>query len=378
MPQPPVHAPKPTSELPVGEKTASKPASATTTPAPGTVGQQNVPTPPVEPKQTSPEGKAQAPDAAAVQNGVSKAAPSAPVPGPSGQPESSKGQPTGGKSDRVVPAVPITSAPPKPAVPLPASGNAAPQASTQNGPAANVAMHDATRAATAAVAAAMAKLPQPSQQKKQQQFDSAVDNLTTKVNEMRPYESGRGNRGGYPNQRGTRGGSRGGNYQSQTKKIEVPTTDYDFATANAKFNKQDLVKEAIASGSPMGETDENPLEVQEDPISHTNGTAAGQSQTGPVYNKSSSFFDNISSESRDREEGSAGRVSGREWRGEEEKKNMETFGQGSVDGSYRGGYKGRGRGRGYGGGRGRGRGYGGRGRGGARGRGAPQSTGVPT
>ncbi|KAK2752459.1 hypothetical protein FQN54_008121 [Arachnomyces sp. PD_36] len=372
VPQPPMQAPKPTSELPVGEKPSSKPASAAATPVPAAAGQQ-VSTPPVEPKQNVAEGKPQPADAAA--NGTAKAAPSAPTAGPSTQ---ARAQPTGPRSDRMIPAIPISNTAAKPAVPLPStSTNGAPSAATQNGPATNAAMQDATRAATAAVAAAMAKLPQPSTQKKQQQLDSAVDNLTKRVDEMRPYDSGRGNRGGYQNQRGQRGGQRG-NYQNQSKRIEVPTTDYDFASANAKFNKQDLVKEAIASGSPMGETDENPLEEVAETTSHTNGASGSHGQSVTAYNKSSSFFDNISSESRDREEGTGGRVTGREWRGEEEKKNMETFGQGSVDGNYRGGYRGRGRGRGYGP-RGRGRGYStGRGRGGGRGRGAPQSTGVPT
>jgi len=69
-----------------------------------------------------------------------------------------------------------------------------------------------------------------------------------------------------------------------------------------------------------------------------------------AYDKKSSFFDNISSELKDRDESKRGM----EFRSEERKKNMETFGQGSVD-NYRGGYRSRGRGRG--GYRGRGRGF---------------------
>ena len=67
-------------------------------------------------------------------------------------------------------------------------------------------------------------------------------------------------------------------------------------------------------------------------------------------------------EAKDRKANNGSRPGGREWRAEEQHRNIETFGQGSVDGGYRG-YRGRGRGRG---GRGRG-GYGGRGRGGYRG-----------
>ncbi|KAG2415300.1 hypothetical protein HFD88_006491 [Aspergillus terreus] len=323
----PVNVPKGTSELPVGDRPTSKPASRDATPAPAA---QKAPTPPVESKPPVTE---------ALQAATGPTQGAAKVP------------PTGPKSGRVQPAIPI-SAPAKPPVPNIPAGT--PQA----------AITEATRAATAAVAAAMAKLPQPGAQKKP--GDASVEGVTKQMADMKPYEN-RNPRGGQP--RG-RGGNRG-HYQG-SKKIEVPDTDYDFETANAKFNKQDLVKEAIATGSPAHE--EAPVVPDGDleaPEPHP------ESQSVTSYNKAASFFDNISSEARDREEGTGARVHGREWRGEEEKRNIETFGQGSVDG-YRG-YRGRGRGRGYG--RGRGgysRGYSGRGRGGMRGRGASQSTGVPT
>ena len=220
----------------------------------------------------------------------------------------------------------------------------------------------------------MAKLPPAAgQQKKQANGESSIDNLTNKVNEMRTNDSTRTSRqpgtGGYAvSYRGGRSGYRGGRprTESQTKKIEVPKTDYDFAEANAKFNKQELVKEAIASGDPIG----SPIEVSNNnPEAPVNGTRRESEQNVGVpanagYNKSSSFFDNISSESKDREDAGSKKLGGREFRNEEQKKNLETFGQGSVD-SYRGGYRGRGRGRGFRGGRGYGRG----GRGAMRGRG---------
>jgi protein LSM14 len=199
----------------------------------------------------------------------------------------------------------------------------------------------------------MAKLPLQTVQKKAQQADTSVEALTKKVNEMKTHDGARGGRGGYRADRGGRGSHRGGRtYEQQpAKKVEVPTTDYDFESANAKFNKQDLVKEAIASGSPINETRDGANGSPS--IDSINGQSAENNSTVTAsYNKASSFFDNLSSESKDREQGSAGRVGGREWRGEEEKKNMETFGQGSVDGGFRGGYRGRGRGRGFGRGRG--------------------------
>ena len=340
----PVNLPKPTSELPVGEKAASKPASQAATPAPAAAAAttQNAPTPPVESKPSVTE---------AVQ--ASTAAPAAASATPSRAP------PTGPRSGRVEPAIPF-SQPARP--PVPAVANPA-MASAQGN---NAAVTDATRAATAAVAAAMAKLPQPNAQKAP---DASVENMTKQMNEMKTHDGNRAPRGGH-HPRGGRGGGRG-QYQGQGKKFEVPKTDYDFETANAKFNKQDLVKEAIATGAPVAEAEGAPHEHEhEDEPELDAADILG-------YNKTSSFFDNISSEARDREEGNAARAGGREWRGEEEKRNIETFGQGSVDG-YRGSYRGRGRGRGYGRGRGGyGRGYS-RGRGGFRGgRGASQSTGVP-
>jgi protein LSM14 len=199
----------------------------------------------------------------------------------------------------------------------------------------------------------MAKLPPINGQ--QTNGNSAVDGLAAKVNEMRTSDPIRTPRQpGGSGFGGQRGRGRGGPRQ-EARKVDVPTTDFDFESANAKFNKQDLVKEAIA-GSPVGENSPN----------GRNNDAENEVviPTGPSYNKASSFFDDLSSESKDRENGE-GRSGGRQWRGEEQKKNLETFGQGSVDNGYRGGYRGRGRGRGGM----RGRGYAGIGQHGGRGRG---------
>ena len=350
----PVGAPKTAAELPIGDKAAQiKPggvvasppaaaaAAAAAAPASQGGGDGGGPPPPVETKPSVTE---------VAQSSEVKDGPAPP-----------KAVPTGPKSDRIPPAIPIVK---------PTNGTG-PSASAQS-----AVMTDATRAATAAVAAAMAKLPQPDGG--QQQRD--VDIATRKMGEFRPFEN-RPQRGGFG---GYRGGGRGGgyyrNYQYQganSKKLEVPTTDYDFESANAKFNKQDLVKEAIASGSPLAEGGEEgggaPNETF-DTVEHSSVSSQGPPNNVAGYNKSSSFFDNISSEARDREEGGG---PNREWRGEEEKRNIETFGQGSVDG-YRSSFRGRGRGRGF-----RGRGFRGRGFGynrgyGGRGRGASQSTGVPT
>lgn len=191
-----------------------------------------------------------------------------------------------------------------------------------------------------------------------QQNAGGVDNLTQKVHQMRVQDGQTRGRG-----RG-RGGPRGGRRESTQKSVEVPKEDFDFESANAKFNKQELVKEAIASGSPLASpTNGNAL----DPLaSATNGHTDGADDVvippkpkDKGYDKKSSFFDNISSDLKDRVEQQQQQefVDGRQMRYQERNKNMETFGQGSVDGGYRG--RGRGRGRGFGrGGRGY---YGGRG-----------------
>lgn len=318
---------------------------------------QNGPPPPTESKPNVSE--ALAPPAPAVAAGV---------------PATARSAASAPKSGRIMPAVPILSPAVKPKVPA----NGALQSSSTNAPATSQmptklastrpvqiptkSLEDANRDARAAVAAAMAKLPPAPGQKKKTNGESAIDNLTNKVNEMRTHDNIRTSRqpgtGGYAaGHRGGRGGQRGGRQREEqpATKMEVPKTDYDFAEANAKFNKEDLVKSAVAVGPPVSS-----------PVNGSNDISAEASINGgrresehsviipaaPGYNKNSSFFDNISSESKDRDDSAGKRLGGREFRNEEQKKNLETFGQGSVDNGYRGGFRGRNRGRGYRGGRG--------------------------
>ena len=285
-----------------------------------------------------------------------------------------KAIPTGPKSGRLVPVVPLPSPNIKPPTMAngtlkASSGNIPQQTANKPLPAISKTIEEANRDARAAVAAAMAKLP-PAPGQKKPADTAAMDNLTRKVNEMRTNDNARHSRqpgtGGYAAGHrgggGERGAHRGGRRfnDNQGKKMEVPTTDYDFESANAKFNKQDLVKEAIATGSPVGNavdstttngTDEPNINGREE-RKPSEPTVAIPAAIG--YNKTSSFFDNISSEIKDRTEEGANRLGGREFRSGERQKNLETFGQGSVDNGYRGGFGrgGRGRGRGYGRGRG--------------------------
>ncbi|KAL1840922.1 hypothetical protein VTJ49DRAFT_7620 [Mycothermus thermophilus] len=259
--------------------------------------------------------------------------------------------PTGPKSSRPTQILP--------AVPLPAALTAkvaqtqAPKPAAEQGghAAAAAALRDATQAAKEAVAAAMAQLNQTTGTSATQTEANGMDNLAKRVDEMR-INAARAGHHGHPHRGGRGRGPR-------PQKVEIPDTDFDFESANAKFNKQDVVKEAVM-GEPLHET------AGENGVPETAVDAPAPVE--PAYNKSKSFFDNISSESKDRENAGQ-RPGGAHWRGEETRKNIETFGQGSVDGGYRN-YRGRGRGRG-----GRGRGYrGGRGGGGGGYRGPRDNT----
>jgi protein LSM14 len=261
-----------------------------------------------------------------------------------------------------------------PLIPLQAKPGNAPKNLAQQ-------QQSATQTAAAAVAAAMAKLSVTGP------TDAAVDNSNRRAGEMRNDDRNRQSRhpgpgpgpGGFvTGHRGARGGRRPSN-RDLVKPVDVPTTDFDFETSNAKFNKQDMVKEAIATGSPLGTPAAD--ELSSSLGGESNGFEDSQAERevvipGANYNKSSSFFDNISSELKDRQAAQdvGRRMGGMEFRTEERKKNFETFGQANVDNGYRGGFRGRGRGRGFGG-RGGPRGNGGGMRGGFAPRGGASSRG---
>ena len=276
-----------------------------------------------------------------------------PSSGPTAAVSPPKAVPTGPKHNRVTPAVPFSvnqkSFTPPVFTPDAAATNGA-AAKAQKPAPSQAAMDEAARQAKEAVAAAMAKLnPQAAaaSQGKASSATAAVDALTKRVAEMSTSAAtngtGRG-RGGFQG-RGRGNFPRG----SGQKKMEIPKSDFDFESANAKFNKADLSKDAIASGSPLEETPAQDEGIA-DPGIPTPERQNSLPSTGAAYNKSTSFFDNISSEAKDREEGPDGRTAGREIRSQEFKKNIETFGQGNVDGGYRGrGRGGYGRGRAYGG-----------------------------
>lgn len=218
-----------------------------------------------------------------------------------------------------------------------------PRGVANNAPAAPGAFESPAEAARKAVVqAAIARLGQTGHQNVAPQAPvNGMDNLTRKVNEMsiNAVRSGvQNNRGGAPRGRG-RGGAGSYAVGPHAARVEIPKSDFDFEEANAKFNRDDVIKEKIA-GTTAGDTPEG-VEAKE------------TGETTPAYDKKTSFFDNIGTD-RQRKEAQFDRNA-------ERGKDIDTFGQASVDGGFRRGRGGRGRGyRGRGRGRG---GYGGGGRG---------------
>ncbi|KAK9369615.1 Scd6-like Sm domain-containing protein [Lipomyces kononenkoae] len=114
-------------------------------------------------------------------------------------------------------------------------------------------------------------------------------------------------------------------------RIDVPASDFNFEESNAKFRKDAIAKEVSAN--------------DEDDVDDADGEES--ESMALYYDKSSSFFDNLSGGVKERSDSND-----RLGRQQERQLNMETFGQASVD---TGRYRGRGRGRGRGGYYGRGR-----------------------
>ncbi|XP_067928291.1 protein LSM14 homolog car-1-like isoform X2 [Watersipora subatra] len=141
---------------------------------------------------------------------------------------------------------------------------------------------------------------------------------------------GRGNYRANSGHRGRGRGGRGGQLRFDS--------EFDFESSNQQFNKDDIEREL-----------KEKLTISSSPEVNGEGGKGGESddEEPEYYNKSKSFFDNISCEAADRAEGKPIRLN---WK-EERKVNTETFGQPNIRrGYYRGsrGYRGNYyRGRGY-------------------------------
>ncbi|KAI8973891.1 Scd6-like Sm domain-containing protein [Pilobolus umbonatus] len=115
--------------------------------------------------------------------------------------------------------------------------------------------------------------------------------------------------------------------------FSIPNSEFDFEAANAKFDKSEIVKKDIVDTVNIAIKEEIEIPPPDE-----------------FYDKSSSFFDNISCESKERSEHRQSNETRRNHFQEERKLNMETFGQATVDQSrYRNNYRNRGGFRGRGG-----------------------------
>jgi len=188
--------------------------------------------------------------------------------------------------------------------------------------------------------------------------------------------------GGNGAHRGRRGGGPGGRGGAANQgPIKVPTTDFDFESSNAKFDKASL-NPARSASAASGQNDSTA--AGESGVESVDGGEAGAARKGvngeekkddvkAAYNPSSSFFDSLSSSTGPASAGfgnhpggnfggrgrGRGRGGGRNRREEEREKNVATFGEpGGVGlmgpGAYVGGWGRRG---GRRGGRGGGGGY---------------------
>lgn len=153
------------------------------------------------------------------------------------------------------------------------------------------------------------------------------------------------------NGRGGHGGGRRGGRRHETKQsdLRVPTTDFDFESANARFDKAALSpNKPPKSGevTPQAETEEDDEEEEK---------KVKDKEAAPIaYNPKKSFFDSLSSGSNGPSNESRGRGGGRRGGGgrnrreEERERNVATFGEpGGIGlmgpGAYVGGWGGYGR-----------------------------------
>ena len=146
---------------------------------------------------------------------------------------------------------------------------------------------------------------------------------------------------------GGRGGRR--NRDIRAGEIRVPTTDFDFQSANARFDKN-----SVAPTKPNKEKEKNGDDGT--PVEESEDGEVKEKEEDPAYNPKKSFFDSLSSSASGPTQNGGGRGRGRGGRSrreEEREKNVATFGEpGGIGlmgpGAYVGGYGRRG-----GGGRGR-------------------------
>ena len=180
---------------------------------------------------------------------------------------------------------------------------------------------------------------------------ASLETVERALGDLRVNGGGSGPIPTHPNRGGRRGQPRAGR-TTEVEQIPVPTTDFDFQSSNAKFEKESRspvpAKDDNANGEASGET-----------ISSEGQEGGEKDQVSLAYNKSTSFFDSLSSSADapapavDGGHNGAGRGRrggnlGRNRREEERERNVATFGEpGGVGllgpGGYVGGWGGYGR-----------------------------------
>ncbi|KAI9475549.1 MAG: Scd6-like Sm domain-containing protein [Benjaminiella poitrasii] len=160
---------------------------------------------------------------------------------------------------------------------------------------------------------------QPIQQQQQQKQQQDQPPQQQQQNRRR-YDNYRNNNN---NHRNNNGGRYNNNNNKNRANFTIPSSEFDFEASNAKFDKSEIIKKEVE------EDKEDEIEIP---------------PADEFYDKTSSFFDNISCESKERSEQQ--QQSPNEMRRhrfqEERKLNLETFGQASVDQSRYRNYRGRG------------------------------------
>jgi protein LSM14 len=96
--------------------------------------------------------------------------------------------------------------------------------------------------------------------------------------------------------RRSRGSRRSYNQSYDRNRIPVPQSDFDFESSNAKFNKEEIVKEVVKKTHPHDQKEEEPVDGHEEDEEEDILIPPAES----YYDKAKSFFDNISCETKER------------------------------------------------------------------------------
>uniref|UniRef100_A0A9J8DIJ4 LSM14A mRNA processing body assembly factor a n=1 Tax=Cyprinus carpio carpio TaxID=630221 RepID=A0A9J8DIJ4_CYPCA len=194
---------------------------------------------------------------------------------------------------------------------------------------------------------------------------SPVETRAASTNTQTPVDFPEQTRDGGPPaaRRGRAGGHRGrGRFPVRREGPMKFEKDFDFESANAQFNKDDIDKEFQSKLKLKDEKSDKALNGEDKSDSgvepqNSEGNAEEEDPLRPncYYDKSKSFFDNISCDDTRKERSGGSGFPRRQTWAEERRMNSETFGISLRRG--RGGFRGRG-GMGFRGGRGRGAGRG--------------------